>query len=63
MVNHLQTVHYCLGLVYALHLAFFTTSADTMRKHKPHCKAMAAEYWEEEVLEEDNSDEDEGYFP
>ena len=35
-----------------------------MRKHKPHCKAMAAEDWkEEEMLEEDNSNEDDGYLP
>ena len=41
MVNHLHTVHYHLGQVCTLCLAFFTTSADTMRKHEPHCKAMA----------------------
>ena len=64
VVNHLQTVHYCLGLVCTLCLAFFTTSVDTMRKYKPSSKATATEDWEEEeISEEDNSDEDNGYLP
>ena len=41
MVNHLCTVYYYLGLVCSLCLACFTTSADTMRKHRAHCKDMA----------------------
>ena len=45
-------------------MAFFTTSADTMRKHKPCCKTMATEdQEEEEILEEDIGDEDNGYLP
>ena len=48
IVNHLCTVHYCLGLVCAICLAFFTTSADTMKKHGPHCKDMATRDWEED---------------
>ena len=52
MVNHPQTVHYHLGLVCTLCLAFFTTSADTMRKHKTHCTAMATEDQEEKISEE-----------
>ena len=64
MVNHLCTVHYLLGLVSALCLAFFTTSADTMRKHGPHCKALAnRDQEEEEVSGEDNGEEEEGYLP
>ena len=64
MVNHLWIVHYHWGLVCTLCLAFLTTNVDTTRKHKPNCKAIATEDWEEEeILKEDNSDEDDGYLP
>ena len=64
MVYHLCTVHYCLGLVCTLCLAFFTTSVDTMRKHRPHCKAMAtSDREEEEISEEDSGDKDDRYLP
>ena len=64
IVSHLQTVHYCLGLVSTLCLAFFTTSADTMRKHGPQYKVTATGDWkEEETSEEDNGDEDDRYLP
>ena len=64
MVNHLCTVHYHIGLVCTLCLAFFTTSADTMRKYGPHCKAMTTgDQEEEEISVEDNADEDNGYLP
>ena len=64
MVNHICSVYYCLGLVCALRLALFTTSADTLGKHGPSCKASDTGDWEEEeTLEEDNSDEDNGYLP
>ena len=43
MANHLCTVHYCLGLVCTLCLAFFTTSVETIRKHGPSCKCLC--YW------------------
>ena len=65
MVNHLHTVHYHLGLVCALCLAFFTMSADTMRKQRSCCKAMATgdkDQDEEEVSEDDKSGEDNGYL-
>ena len=64
MVNHLCTVHYHLGLVCALCLACFTTSADTTRKHRTCCMDMATGDWEEEeTSEKDNSSEDDGYLP
>ena len=64
VVNHLHTVHYYLGLVCALCLAFSTTSADTMRKHNPCCKATATQDQEEEEMsEEDDGNNDDGYLP
>ena len=38
VVNHLCTVHYHLGLVCTLFLAYFSTSAGTMRKHGTCCR-------------------------
>ena len=64
MVNNLHTVDYHLGLVCTLCLACFTTSVDTMRKHRTCCKDMATGHWEEEkISEEDNGNEDDGYLP
>ena len=64
VVNHLCTVHYHLGFMCTLCLAYFTTSAGTMRKHRTCCKVMATSDWEaEEISEEDNGDGDEGYLP
>ena len=65
IVNHLYTVHYHLGLVCILCMAYVCTSSDTMRKHGPYCKAMATwdkDQEEEEVSEDDNSNEDDGYL-
>ena len=42
MVNHLQTMHYHLGLICAHCLDYFTTSADAMHQHAQLCKPMAA---------------------
>ena len=64
MVNHLHTIHYCLGLACTLCLAFFTTSADTMRKHGVHCKASHTKNQEEEETSEGgNNDEDDEFLP
>ena len=41
VVNHLQTMHYHLGLICANCLNFFTTSSDTMWQHTLVCKSMA----------------------
>ena len=43
VVNHLQTMHYHLGLVCTLCIDFFTTSTDAMRWHTHICKSIAAE--------------------
>ena len=40
VVNHLCTVHYCLGLMCALCWDFFATSADTIRWHTSPCEAL-----------------------
>ena len=42
VVNHLQMMHYHLGLVCTNCLDFFTTSSDTMQWHALVCKSMAA---------------------
>ena len=66
VINHLQTVHYCLGLVCASCLHFFATSIGTMRWHAHACMSMATEDkdWEEGEESEDgkDSDEDDGYL-
>ena len=64
MVNHLHTIHYCLGLACTLCLAFFTSSVDTMRKHGVHCKASHTKNQEEEETSEGgNNDEDDEFLP
>ena len=65
VVNHLQNVHYCLGLIYTLCWEYFAMSLDTMRWHTSSCKALTTKDKapeEEEKSESDNSDEDDGYL-
>ena len=40
MVNHLQNLHYCLGLICVLCWDFFATSLDTMRQQASSCEAL-----------------------
>ena len=64
VVNHLQTMHYHLGLICAHCLDYFTTSADAMWQHAQLCKSMAAgndsdrEESPPDYVEDDNSDGD-----
>ena len=65
VMNHMRTVHYHLGLVCALCMAFFLTSTDTMLWHVHICKSIATkdnDHKEEESRNDDNSDEDDDYL-
>ena len=54
-MNHLQTMHYHLGLVC---VDFFSTSADAMRWYTHVCKSItAAEDNDQEEEEYDNDDD------
>ena len=51
VMNHLKTMHYHLGLVCALCVDFFSTSADTMMWYAHICRSITATKvndWEEE---------------
>ena len=65
VVNHLQTIYYHLGLVCALYVEFFTTSADTMRWHTCVCKSIATkdnDHKDKESENIDDSNEDDNYL-
>ena len=56
IVNHLQTSHYCLGLVCSWYLKYFTTSADTMHCHSQLCK------WTSAGIDDNNDQEEESNY-
>ena len=61
MVNHLQTMHYQLGLVCACCLDYFTTSTETMHHHTHVCKPPATGIGDNDDREkEDSKDDDNG---
>ena len=65
MVNHLQNVHYCLGLICALCWEYFATSLDSMGWHTFSSESITMKdkaHEEEEESESNNSDEDDGYL-
>ena len=65
VVNHLCTMHYCLGLICAMCQDFFTTSADTIRWHMSSCEALTMkdkDQAEEEEFKGNSGDEDDGYL-
>ena len=55
IVNHLQIMHYWLGLICARCLDYFTTSSDAMYHHGPVWKNSACSKAEED-------DEDKEYY-
>ena len=64
-MNHLRTMHYHLGLVCAVCLDFFSTSADAMRHHVHVCKSIATEdndCKDEELENDDDGNEDDDYL-
>ena len=64
-MNHLRTMHYHLGLVCALCMEFFSTSADAMGQHTHGCKYIATkdnDCKEEESKNSDDGDEDDDYL-
>ena len=65
VVNHLQNVHYHLGLICAWCQDYFAMSVDTMRWYLTSCESLTTKdkaQEEEEESEGDNSDEDDGYL-
>ena len=65
MVNHLQMMHYHLGLICVCCLDFFTMSSDTMWQHALVCKSMATgdsnsdrEAYPPEYERDDDGDDD-----
>ena len=60
VVNHLQTMHYHLGLICAHCLDYFTTSAENMHCHAHDCKPMTASKDDDNMDEEDSEDDNNG---
>ena len=58
VANHLQTIHYHLGLICSQCLKYFTTSADTMHHHSQLCKQALADVNDDDnQVKESNSDD------
>ena len=58
IINHLQIVHYQLGLICDRYLSFFMTSSDAMHHHGQDCKNLASDEAEED--DEDEEDDKDG---
>ena len=65
VVNHLHTVHYCLGLICALCQDIFATSADTIKWYVSSCVSLTMkdkDWKEEEESKSNNGDENDRYL-
>ena len=60
MVNHLQTMHYHLGLICACCLNYFTMSTDDMWQHAQLCKSTAASNDDRKESPPDYEEDDNG---
>ena len=60
VVNHLQTSHYCLGLICSQCLRYFTTSTDTIHHHSQLCKWTSAGINDNDDLEEESNSNNNG---
>ena len=60
MVNHLETMHYHLGLICIHCMDYFTTSTGTMHQHAQVCKPMTGSDIDDDREEGDYEDDDNG---
>ena len=60
VVNHLQTSHYCLGLICSWCLKYFMTSANTMWCHSLLCKQTSAGMDSNNDQEEESNSDNNG---
>ena len=58
MVNHLQTMHYHLGLVCVHCLDYFTTNTEAMNHHAHVCKHTTAGASDDDNREEEDYEDD-----